>query len=415
MSASVEVRFEQYVVDRGLVTEDELKEARKLLNQAEEQGKPLSFPDALVAAGALTKNQARRVLESLKGETSSPTIQIPGIQILEKVGRGSQAIVYKGRQVSVDRIVAVKILLSKAGRDPESRKRFIQEARAAAKLSHNNIVQAIDAGETPEGFSYFIQEFVDGTTVYDVLKAKGAGKPMEENEALGIIIHIAEALAHAHSRGFIHRDVKPKNIMLTKEGVAKLADMGLARHTADTGAAAEEAGKAFGTPYYIAPEQVRGDPKIDFRADIYSLGATFYEMVTGRPPFTAPTPQQIMQKHVTASLTPPDHINPKLSTGVSEVIEVMMSKKPADRYNSTEDLLVDLRSVAGGEPPRIAREKVGMQTALMEGLAMGDEVEEDEPEDAAPEASPFAFNQLSLILVIALAVSILIHILQAVM
>jgi serine/threonine-protein kinase len=415
MAVSIEAKFEQYVVDRGLVSEDELKEARKLLNQAEEQGKPLSFPDALVTAGAITKNQARRVLESLKGETSSPTIQIPGIQILEKVGRGSQAIVYKGRQVSVDRIVAVKILLSKAGRDPESRKRFIQEARAAAKLSHNNIVQAIDAGETPEGFSYFIQEFVDGTTVYDVLKAKGAGKPLEENEALGIIIHIAEALAHAHSRGFIHRDVKPKNIMLTKEGVAKLADMGLARHTADLGAAAEEAGKAFGTPYYIAPEQVRGDPKIDFRADIYSLGATFYEMVTGRPPFTAQTPQQIMQKHVTASLTPPDHLNPKLSTGVSEVIEVMMSKKPADRYNSTEDLLVDLRSVVGGEPPRIAREKVGMQTALMEGLAMGDEVEEDKPEDALPEASPFAFNQLSLILVIALAVSILIHILQAVM
>jgi serine/threonine-protein kinase len=414
MSASVEVRFEQYVVDRGLVTEDDLKEARKLLNQAEEQGKPLSLPDALVAAGAVTKNQARRVLESLKGETSSPTIQIPGIQILEKVGRGSQAIVYRGRQVSVDRIVAVKILLSKAGRDPESRKRFIQEARAAAKLSHNNIVQAIDAGETPEGYSYFIQEFVDGTTVYDVLKAKG-GKPLDENEALGIIVHMAEALAHAHSRGFIHRDVKPQNIMLTKEGVAKLADMGLARHTADVGAAAEEAGKAFGTPYYIAPEQVRGDPKIDFRADIYSLGATFYEMVTGRPPFTAQTPQQIMQKHVTANLTPPDHLNPKLSTGVSEVIEVMMSKKPADRYNSTEDLLVDLRSVVKGEPPRIAREKVGMQTALMEGLAMGDEVEEDEPEDAAPPASPFAFNQLSLILVIALAVSILVHILQAVM
>ena len=413
MSAASEVRFEQYVVDRGLASEDELKQACRLLNEAEEKGQKLSLPEALVRAGALTKNQALRVLASLKEETASPTVQIPGVQLIEKIGRGSQAIVYKGRQVSVDRIVAVKILLSKVARDPESRKRFIQEARSAAKLSHNNIVQAIDAGES-DGYSYFIQEFVDGTTVYDVLKKQG-GRPIEEREALRIIAQIAEALAHAHSRGFIHRDVKPKNIMLTKEGVAKLADMGLARQAADADAALEEVGKAFGTPYYIAPEQVRGDPRIDFRADIYSLGATLYEMVTGRPPFTAQTPQQIMQKHVTAALTPPDHINPKLSSGTSEVIEVMMSKRPADRYNSTEDLLVDLRSVAKDEPPRIAREKVGMQTAMMEGLAVGDEVDQPTPEPPAAPASPFAVNQLTVILFVVLAISILIHILQAVL
>jgi len=410
---SGEIRFEQHIVDRGLATEAELKEARRLLNEAEEKGQKLSLPEALVRAGALTKNQALRVLASLKEETASPTVQIPGVQLIERIGRGSQAIVYKGRQVSVDRIVAVKILLSKAARDPDSRRRFVQEARSAAQLSHNNIVQAIDAGES-DGYSYFIQEFVDGTTVFDVLKGLG-GRPMEEAEALRIITQIAEALAHAHSRGFIHRDVKPKNIMLTKEGVAKLADMGLARQAADADAALEEIGKAFGTPYYIAPEQVRGDPRIDFRADIYSLGATLYEMVTGRPPFTAQTPQQIMQKHVTANLTPPDHVNSKLSAGTSEVIEVMMSKRPADRYNSTEDLLVDLRSVAQGEPPRIAREKVGMQTSLMEGLAAGDEVNRPTPEPTPPPPGPFAVNQLTLILFVLIAISILIHILQAVL
>jgi serine/threonine protein kinase len=330
---------------------------------------------------------------------------------MERLGRGSQAIVYKGRQISVDRIVAVKVLLSKSARDPDARRRLVQEARSAAQLSHNNIVQAIDAGEA-EGFSYFVQEFIDGTTVYDLLKERGG--PLEEERALEIVIHIAEALAHAHSRGFIHRDVKPRNIMLTKEGVAKLADMGLARHTRDAGAALEEAGKAFGTPYYIAPEQVLGSPNVDFRADIYSLGATFYEMLTGRPPYNAPTSQQVMQRHVTGTLTPPDHVNSNLSAGVSEVVEVMMSKRPKDRYNTTEDLLSDLRAVATGKPPRIAREKVGMGSTLLEGLAGGEEIrpKSDEP---PPPPSPFAFNQLSIILIVALAVAVLVIILLAVM
>jgi len=411
MPASSEARFELYVLDRGLVTEDELKEARRLVAASAEQGKPVSLPLALVRTKALTENQARRVLSSLKEETASPTIQIPGIQLLEKLGRGSQAVVYKGRQLSVDRIVAVKVLLSRAARDPEMRRRFVQEARAAAQLSHNNIVQAIDAGES-EGYSYFIQEFVDGTTACDLLKERGGA--LEEERALEIVIHIAEALAHAHSRGFIHRDVKPKNIMLTKEGVAKLADMGLARHAGDAASALEEAGKAFGTPYYIAPEQVRGDPNIDFRADIYSLGATFYEMLTGRPPYNAPTPQQVMQKHITGTLVPPDHVNPNLSAGVSEVVEVMMSKRPKDRYDSTEDLLSDLRAVAGSLPPRIAREKVGMGSALLEGLASGEELKPVASEPPPP-PSPFAVNQLSIILIVALAVTVLAIILLAVM
>jgi serine/threonine protein kinase len=411
MAVSQESRFEHYVLDRGLVTEEEMRQARQFLNQAEEQGKHLSMPEALVQVGALTRSQAQRVFGSLKEETSSPTIQIPGLQMMERLGRGSQAVVYKARQLSVDRIVAVKVLLSGTARDPEVRRRFVQEGRAAAQLSHNNIVQAIDAGEA-EDYSYFIQEFIDGTTVYDLLKNRGG--PLPEEQALEIVVHIAEALAHAHSRGFIHRDVKPKNIMLTKEGVAKLADMGLARHADDAGAALEEAGKAFGTPYYIAPEQVLGSPDVDFRADIYSLGATFYEMLTGRPPYMAHTPQQVMQKHVAGILVPPDHVNPNLSAGVSEVVEVMLSKRPKDRYNTTEDLLADLHCVAAGRPPRIAREKVGMGSQLLEGLAGGEEIRGRAAEPPPP-PSPLAINQLSVILLVALAVAVLVIVLQAVM
>ncbi|MCX5683100.1 MAG: serine/threonine-protein kinase [Planctomycetota bacterium] len=411
MTVSQEARFEQYVLDRGLVTEAEMQEARRVLNQAEEQGKRLSLPDALIQVGALTRGQAQRVFGSLKGETVSPTIQIPGYQMMERVGRGSQAVVYKARQLSVDRVVAVKVLFSRAARDPEVRRRFVQEARAAAQLSHNNIVQAIDAGES-EGYSYFVQEFIDGTTAFELLKLRSG--PLPEEQALEIVTQIAEALAHAHSRGLIHRDVKPRNIMITKEGVAKLADMGLARFAGDAGAAQEETGKAFGTPFYIAPEQVQGSPNVNFRADIYSLGATFYEMLTGRPPYNAPTPQQVMQKHITGTLVPPDHVNPSLSAGVSEVVEVMMSKRPKDRYNTTEDLLEDLRAVAAGRPPRTAREKVGMGSELLEGLAGGEEIrpKTDEP---PPAPSPFAINQLSIILLAALAVAVLVIIVMAVM
>ncbi len=412
MAASPEVRFEQYIVEHGLATEDELKEGRRLLNKAVMDGDALTLPEALVKGGVLTRNQARRAQVALKEETLSPRLKIPGVQLIERIGRGSQAVVYKARQLSVDRMVAVKVLLSEMARDPVMRERFIMEVRAAAKLAHNNIVQAYDAGET-DGYIYFIMELVDPPrTVADALKERGG--PLDENEAVRMIIQVTEALAHAHSRHFIHRDVKPRNIMLTADGVAKLADMGLARHIGE--GTWDEIGKAFGTPYYIAPEQVVGNPDIDFRADIYSLGATFYEMLTGRPPFAAKTPQLIMQKHVKGRLVPPDHVNPELSTGVAEVVELMMAKRPEDRYKTTEDLLVDLRCVAAGEPPRIARARVGKQLEIIAGLAEGKGVAPVDGRGLPPpeEPSPFEVNLLAVILIVALLVSILVNVILAV-
>jgi len=198
------------------------------------------------------------------------------------------------------------------------------------------------------GYHYFVMEYVKGKTVYDDL---AKGKVYSEAEALDIILQIASALEHAHSKGLIHRDVKPKNVMITEEGVAKLADMGLAREAADQEAAQMEAGRAYGTPYYISPEQIRGELDIDFRADIYSLGAMFYHMVTGRVPFEASTPSAVMHKHLKEPLVPPDHINTKLSVGVAEVIEVMMAKNRDDRYGSVKLLKEDLLSVKAGGPP----------------------------------------------------------------
>jgi serine/threonine-protein kinase len=195
-------------------------------------------------------------------------------------------------------------------------------------------------------------EYVEGQTVYDKLEK---GERYGEKEALKLVIETCKALAHAHKAGFIHRDVKPKNIMITKDGIAKLADMGLAREASDVEAAQAEAGKAYGTPYYISPEQIRGELDVDQRADLYSLGATFYHMVTGRVPFDAPTPSAVMHKHLREDLIPPDHLNPDLSAGVGEIIEMSMSKKRNKRYQTAEEMLGDLERVAAGEPPMVAR------------------------------------------------------------
>ncbi|MHC4721043.1 MAG: serine/threonine protein kinase, partial [Planctomycetota bacterium] len=219
------------------------------------------------------------------------------------------------------------------------------------------------------GYHYFVMEYVEGKTIYDDLSE---GKAFSEDDALDITIQVARALKHAHSCGLIHRDVKPKNIMINTAGVVKLADMGLARETTDIEAAQTEAGKAYGTPYYIAPEQIRGKIDIDERADIYGLGATLYHMVTGRVPFMADDPSDVMRKHLREELIPPDHINTSLSAGISEVIEVMMAKRKEDRYNSVEELLGDLEAVCNGQPPMRAHKRfdVSMLGQLEAGAAV---------------------------------------------
>jgi serine/threonine-protein kinase len=273
------------------------------------------------------------------------------------------ATVYKARQLSLDRIVAVKVLPKRMSENPEFVERFYKEGKAAAKLSHNNIVQAIDVGSTKDNYHYFVMEYVEGRTLYDCMQPPpiGEGRNFSEAEALDITIQIADALEHAHKRGLIHRDVKPKNIILTPTGIAKLTDLGLARDLDDKEAAESEAGKAYGTPYYISPEQIRGDLDIDFRADIYSLGATMYHMVTGQPPFDGDTPSAVMHKHLKQPLIPPDHINTALSAGIGEIIEVAMAKEREDRYPSTSDLLEDLRAVRTGQPPVHARRQVDVE------------------------------------------------------
>lgn len=374
------------IIERQLVTPEEVRAASDQRKQLVATGHDRPITEILVDLGFLTRTQLQRLHGSNEDSGGRPAQQLPGYQILNKCGAGAMAVVYRAKQLSLDRTVAVKVLPKRLSKNAEFVERFYREGRAAAQLNHPNIVQAIDVAEA-NSYHYFVMEFVEGCTVYDEL---AEGKVYSESEAIDIITQITRALLHAHERGFIHRDVKPKNIMLTKERVAKLADMGLAREATDVQAAMAEAGRAYGTPYYIAPEQIRGEVDIDHRADLYSLGATFYHMVTGRVPFEGPTPSAVMHKHLKEPLTPPDHLNTSLTSGCGAMIEMLMAKNREDRYPSARELLQDLDLLARKQPPQYAQQYVGAD--VFETLSTGQKVEPEPMAVAArrPSARPAA-------------------------
>ena len=337
------------VVDNGLVTPKELDECSDLLQDSDGNATGHTLGDILVNHNYVTRRQLDRLQTDF--DTRKSTQRIQGYRIIRKLGAGAMATVFLAKQESLDRPVAIKVLPKKFSENVDFLERFYKEGRAAAKLNDANIVQAYDVGKSGE-YHYFVMEYVDGTTVYDQIIEK---KKLSEQEAIPIIRQVAKALQHAHDRGFIHRDIKPKNIMISKRGDVKLADLGLARALDDHQAAEEEAGRAYGTPYYISPEQIRGKKDITPAADIYGLGATLYHMVTGNVPFPGKNPSDVMHRHLKQELVPPDHINSTLSAGFSQVIEMMMAKDVSQRYQNATDLIEDLDAVASGGSPQFAQ------------------------------------------------------------
>lgn len=390
------------VIDQGFATPEEVQHCLSLAKQLADDPNHRSLADLLVQNEYVTRRQMARLREVAQAERSGQ--KIPGYKVLGKLGAGAMATVFKAKQLSLDRIVAIKVLPRKFTSNPQFIERFYAEGRAAAQLNHPNIVQAYDVGKAGE-YHYFVMEFVDGTTVYDEIAKH---KRFAEKDAIDLTLQVAEALQHAHERGLIHRDVKPKNIMLTKEGVAKLADMGLARAISDREAAEAEQGKAFGTPYYISPEQIRGELNIGPQADIYSLGATLYHMVTGSVPFDGKNPSSVMHKHLKAELVPPDHVNPKLSSGISEIIEMMMAKDPANRYQSCADLIEDLRLVRSGQTPRLAHKEIG--GAALSQLAAVESSAPTEIVEAPGGGGPTIRNWLFVVLCVLLGLSVIVNI-----
>jgi serine/threonine-protein kinase len=284
-------------------------------------------------------------------KTFVPPDLIEGYRIETWLGEGTMGAVFRATQVSLDRPVAIKVLTPRLAKNATYLKRFLREARAVAKLNHPNIVSGIDVGEA-KGHQYFVMEFVEGKTLQQVLHDHERLDPVKSAK---VILLVARALDHAQQVGLIHRDVKPANIILSsKSGVPKLCDLGLAKEVGEAGSGSQTGeGRAMGTPYYISPEQARGQTNIDIRSDLYSLGATFYHCLTGQPPFTGPTPAVIMAKHLTEDIAPVRALRADCPPGFAYVCEKLLEREREDRYQTPAELILELSAVIEGrwKPP----------------------------------------------------------------
>src|SRR3990170_1149302 len=260
-------------------------------------------------------------------------------QILEQLGRGGMAEVYKAYQPGLDRYVAVKVLHGYLSEDPQFRARFQREAKHVASLRHPNIVQAFDF-DVQEGLYYMVMEFIPGATLKRrIAELHERGETMPLGETRRIVAEVASALAYAHERGVVHRDVKPANVILDETGRAVLTDFGVAKILSGTQFTAS--GTMLGTPAYMPPEVGLGETG-DARSDIYSLGVILFELATGRLPFDADTPLAIVLKHVNDPLPPPRSLVPALGDDIERVILKALSKDPTDRYQTANEMALRL-------------------------------------------------------------------------
>ena len=285
------------------------------------------------------------VPSSAKQPTSVPQATVTGYEILGILGRGGMGVVYKARQVGLNRIVALKMILSGAHASDEELQRFRTEAEAVARLRHPNIVQIFDIGER-DGRPHFALEYCEGGSLQQQLD----GTPMDPRRAATLLATLAEAVAHAHAHGIIHRDLKPANILLTADGEPKLTDFGLAKRIdEDQGQTGTEA--VLGTPTYMAPEQAAGKTRqVGPSADLYSLGAIFYDLLTGRPPFRGTTVLDTIQMVQTAEPVPPRRLQPGVPADLQTICLKCLEKDPHRRYPGAKALAEDLRAYLDGRP-----------------------------------------------------------------
>ncbi len=257
-------------------------------------------------------------------------------EILDVIGTGGMAVVYKAMCHRLNRYVAVKILRDELANDEEFRQRFQTEAQAVAMLSHPNIVSVYDVSHSDD-VEYIVMELIEGVTLMQYMKKKGA---LGWKEALHFAVQISKALEHAHEKGIVHRDIKPQNIMILKDGTIKVADFGIA---ALESAQEKKSDQTVGSVHYIAPEQARGEQP-DPRSDIYSLGVVLYEMLTGKMPYDGDTAEQVALKHITGHAVPPQELNPDIPEELAEITLKAMNADINARYQSASELLHDLEN-----------------------------------------------------------------------
>src|SRR5713226_4898800 len=283
-------------------------------------------------------------------------------RIVERIGAGGMATVFKAYQPNLDRYVAIKVLPAYHARDPIFVKRFVQEARAVAKLVHPNILQIHDFGEQ-DNITYIVMEYVEGGTLKDRLK-----RPISVSEAVDYMIQAAEGLNCAHNNGIVHRDVKPANMLVRKDGYLLLSDFGIAKILEGT-TNLTRVGTGIGTPQYMSPEQGTGQA-VDRRSDIYSLGIVLYHALTGRVPFTAENPLSITVKHLNDPLPVENLRVLGVPQPVEQVLLKMTAKAPADRYQTTDELIEALTRALTASQLTLPRWRTGIQPVESPGQAV---------------------------------------------
>ncbi len=307
---------------------------------------PTRLAEGLVGAELLTRWQAKKLLAG-----KSTGFYLGSYRLLRPLGKGGMGVVYLGEHHVMKRLMALKVLPAKALADGRRIARFKEEARASGQLDHPHIVRAHDFAQTNDKF-YIVMEYVDGIDVHQAIRRDGV---MSYGDAVDVIAQAAEGLAHAHERGIIHRDIKPSNLLLRTDGVVKISDLGLARVGWQGVDDVNHNSRLMGTADFIAPEQAIDSKTVDARADIYSLGCTFFFLLTGRPPFVADSLHQRLAKHQTAP--PPDvrSIRTDCPPALSDLIMRMMAKRPEDRPKSVVELVSQLKRLAG---------RTGIQSSL---------------------------------------------------
>ena len=354
----------------GMVSFDQLEAARQEQSTQLKEGNQLSLADVLILQGVLTPAILENVAKKARGQAAGGIQSLGHYKLLKRIGEGGMGKVFLAEDTHVGRMVAVKVLPKKLAGNRQFITRFRREAIATGKLNHINIVGAHTVGEE-HGIHYYAMEYCDGEPLNVILK-KVPFIPCEM--ATGVILQAARGLKHAHEHGIIHRDVKPANILICRppknaesgiapsssspldilagDFVVKILDLGLSKDTGvDPGSFCTQTSVAIGTPHYIAPEQAKGQKGIDGRTDIYSLGATYYHMVTGKTPFSGATGPDIMLKHMTEQLPNPQDVNDEVTDDVSHMIQKMMGKAQEDRYQDCQELLEDLELVIQGMAP----------------------------------------------------------------
>ncbi|MBI2899231.1 MAG: serine/threonine protein kinase [Planctomycetes bacterium] len=292
------------------------------------------------------------------GPAPGPGFRIGGCVLEKRIGEGGMGTVWEARQLSLDRVVAVKLLASGLSSDKAYIERFKREAKAAGRINHRNIVAIHDAG-TEAGLGYIVMERLQGWSLQDRLDKQGA---FAEAEALDLLAQTARGLDAAHRSGLVHRDIKPGNIFLCGDGTAKILDFGLAR---DCSSSITQPGERLGTPHYMSPEACDGKP-VDERSDLYSLGATMYAALAGTPPFRADTPVALLRKHVDE---PPKPLE-KVRGATNDLVLAMLAKAPPQRPANASEIARAAEAILGGKPVPRLRPPVNLKPVAYVSLAV---------------------------------------------